>query len=78
MVVNVYFADEGNNRLRKIAVSTGVITTVSGTGSTSYSGDNGPASSAEIYNPLGIDIDTAGRVLFCLPFSLYPNFLIGF
>ena len=59
----MYVADEGNNRLRKVTISTGIITTVSGTVSTSYSGDNGPASSAEIYNPLGLDIDTAGAAL---------------
>ena len=36
---NVYFAEYNNNRVRKITVSTGIITTVVGTGSLSYGGD---------------------------------------
>ncbi|MFY9728903.1 MAG: hypothetical protein WAJ87_25615 [Bryobacteraceae bacterium] len=47
---NVYIADAGNARIRK--VSAGIITTVAGTGSNSFSGDNGPATSAQL-NPIG-------------------------
>ena len=38
---NVYFAEYGNNRVRKITISTGIITTVVGTGSFGYGGDGG-------------------------------------
>jgi uncharacterized protein (TIGR03437 family) len=41
---DLYIADAGNNRVRK--VSGGVITTVAGGGATGFSGDNGPATSA--------------------------------
>ena len=60
---NVYIADTYNNRIRKMTVSNGMITLIAGTGSTSYSGDNGAATSANLYNPIGITLDTSGRIL---------------
>ena len=58
---NVYIADNGNNRIRKVTASTGIITTIAGTGTGSYSGDNGPATSAALYYPRGDVLDSAGR-----------------
>ena len=60
---NVYIADYGNNRIRKVTVSTGIITTIAGTGSYSYSGDNGAATSAALYYPYGVAVDSSGRIL---------------
>ena len=60
---NVYIADNGNNRIRKVTVSTGIISTIAGTGTSSYSGDNGAATSAALYMPCGIALDTSGRIL---------------
>jgi uncharacterized protein (TIGR03437 family) len=57
---NLFIADSGNQRVR--TVSNGVITTVAGTGTPGYSGDGGPATSAELYNPSGIAIDAAGKI----------------
>jgi sugar lactone lactonase YvrE len=57
---NIYIADSGNNRIRKI--SGGTITTVAGNGTAGYSGDNGPATSAELNNPTGIAVDAAGNL----------------
>ena len=57
---NVYIADAGNQRVRKVTISSGIITTLAGTGSGTYSGDNGPASSAAVYVPCGIRIDSSG------------------
>ncbi len=57
---NVYIADCGNHRIRKVTVSTGIITTIAGSSSIGYSGDNGPATSAEFYVPEGIALDTSG------------------
>ena len=60
MVGNVYIADFDNNRVRKLTVSTGIISLVAGTGSTTYSGDEGPATSAGLYKPAGVIVDSSG------------------
>jgi uncharacterized protein (TIGR03437 family) len=57
---NVYIADRANYRIRK--VSNGVITTIAGTGTQGYSGDNGPATSAQLWLPVGVAVDSAGSV----------------
>ncbi len=56
----MYISDKGNNCIRKVTVSTGIITTVAGTGASSYSGDGGQATSAGIYSPHAIALDSAG------------------
>ncbi len=63
-VGNVYFADCGNHRIRKVTVSTGIISTIAGTGTSSYSGDMGDATSAALYNPIGVALDSAGTQSF--------------
>lgn len=50
----LYIADRSNNRIRRVDMSTGVITTVVGSGGASYSGDAGQATSATINSPYGI------------------------
>ncbi len=57
---NVYIGDFGNHRIRKITVSTGVITTIAGTGTASFSGDGGLATSAELNSPAGVILDASG------------------
>ena len=57
---NIYIADMDNNRIRK--VSNGVITTMAGNGTQGFSGDNGPAISAELYRPEGIAVDATGNL----------------
>ncbi len=64
IVGNVYISDLINQVIRKVTASTGIITTVVGTGATSYSGDNGPATSAALNYPVGMVLDSSGRVLF--------------
>ncbi len=53
---NIYFADGGNSRIREINTA-GVINTVVGNGTGGYSGDNGPATAAEINDPQMITLD---------------------
>jgi trimeric autotransporter adhesin len=59
---NLFIADTGNHRIRK--VSRGVITTVAGNGTQGFSGDNGPALSAQLSFPRGIAVDSAGSLYF--------------
>ena len=54
---NIYIADAGNNRIRKINPA-GIITTIAGNGIAGYSGDGGPADSAELNYPFGVFVDT--------------------
>ena len=61
-VGNVYIADSDNHRIRKVTVSTGIITTIAGTGSYSFSGDNGAATSATLYHPHEAVVDASGRI----------------
>ena len=56
---NLYIADVGNDRIRKVD-SSGVITTVAGTGTFGFSGDGGPAVAARLWNPYGVALDGAG------------------
>ncbi len=58
---NLYIADNGNNRIRK--VSNGVITTVAGSsGTPGFGGDNGPATSATLSSPQGVAVDSSGNL----------------
>jgi len=59
---NLFIADQNNNVIRKIVIGTGVITTVAGKGSGAYSGDGGLATSAELFYPTGIAVDTSGNL----------------
>jgi uncharacterized protein (TIGR03437 family) len=59
---NLYIADTRNNVIRKVTASTGNITTVAGNNQYGYSGDGGPATSAELYNPEGVAVDAVGNI----------------
>ncbi len=56
----MYIAERDNNRIRKVTSSTGIITTIAGTGSYGFSGDNGAATSATLKYPVGVVVDTSG------------------
>jgi sugar lactone lactonase YvrE len=59
---NVFFTDQGNNRVREVVKATGAIITVAGTGSASYNGDNIPATSAMLNQPNGVAVDGSGNL----------------
>ena len=63
---NIYIADTGNNAIRMIAKSTGIIITIAGTGIRGYSGDGGLATSAMLHNPSSVAIDAlTGNIYTC-------------
>jgi sugar lactone lactonase YvrE len=58
---NIYFCDQGHNRIRKIDVA-GIISEVAGNGSLGFSGDHGPATAASFHNPAGLAMDATGNL----------------
>ncbi len=59
---NLFIADSGNQRVRRVDKATGVITTVAGNGTRGFSGDAGPATSAELNVPSAVSVDTSGNL----------------
>ena len=66
---DLYFADKTNHRIRKIDLTTGIITTFAGSGATgfgngSFSGDGGVATSATLSDPYDVEVDDSGNFLY--------------
>ncbi len=58
---NIYIADWGNNRVRKVDVN-GIISTFAGNGIAGFSGDGGAAAQAQLQAPAGVALDASGNV----------------
>jgi sugar lactone lactonase YvrE len=58
---DLYIADVDNSRIREVWPS-GVITTVAGNGTIGFGGDGGPATAAELNDPVGVAVDAAGNL----------------
>lgn len=58
---NIYIADRGNNVVRKVNTA-GIITTFAGNGTSGYSGDLGPAITAQLNKPYGVAADLDGNI----------------
>ena len=59
---NIYIADTGANVIRKLAPNSSTLTTVAGTGGAGFSGDGGPATSAQLNSPKGVAVDSSGNI----------------
>lgn len=59
---NFYIADAGNDVVRKVSVGTGIISTYAGTGTVSYTGDGGAATSATFNYPSGLAVDAQNNL----------------
>ncbi len=64
---NLYIADAGNCKIRKVDPTTNIITRIAGLATNSvscgYSGNGGPATSAKLYNPFGVALDNNGNLI---------------
>ena len=61
---NIYIGDINNNRIRKVNKSTGLITTIAGNGIAGFTGDGGPASSAQLSQPWSLIMDNEDNLYF--------------
>ncbi len=59
---NLYIADTGNHVIRRVAAATGLISTVAGSFSAGFSGDNGLATQAKLNSPTSVAVDGAGNL----------------
>jgi sugar lactone lactonase YvrE len=59
---DLYIADSGNNRVREVNASTGLIATITGTDSEQFAGDDGPANLASLYGPYALFFDESGNL----------------
>jgi len=59
---NILIVEGTGAKVRKVNVTTGIITTIAGTGINSFSGDGGPATNASLNHPFGVCIDTSGNI----------------
>ncbi|MER8226020.1 RICIN domain-containing protein [Streptomyces sp. NPDC094143] len=59
---DLYIADYGNHRVRKVTRADGKISTVAGTGVASFGGDGGLATAAQLNLPIGLVVDSAGNL----------------
>ncbi len=58
---SLFISDQGNHRIRKVSPD-GIIRTIAGTGGQGYSGDGGPATSAQLYSPGQVVVDKQGNL----------------
>lgn len=68
---NMYIADQGNARVRRVDNTTGIITTVAGNGVSGHTGDNGQATAAAIGNVYDVKCDLNGDIIFTEVFNHY-------
>ena len=59
---NIYISDLYSNIIRMVTKSTGIITTVAGTGLSGYSGDGGQVTEAQLRSPRGVAVDAYGNI----------------
>jgi sugar lactone lactonase YvrE len=66
---DLFIADFPNQRIRRVDGTTGIISTVAGNGTSGFSGDGGPAISAELFQPWGVALDAHGNLFIADEFN---------
>jgi hypothetical protein len=59
---NIFIADTNNSRIQEVLAATGAIETIAGNGTFGFSGDGGPATSAQLAEPKGVYVDSLGNL----------------
>jgi uncharacterized protein (TIGR03437 family) len=59
---NIFVADTNNHRIRRVDAASGIITTVAGSGTAGFAGDDGPAIAAQLFSPRGVAFDRSGNL----------------
>ena len=62
---HLYIVERDSHTVRRVDATTGIISTVAGTGEAGFSGDGGPATAARLRQPHSIAFDPEGRLLIC-------------
>ena len=74
----MYIAEQINNRIRKVTILTGIITTIAGSStSVGFSGDNGAATSAKLYYPKGVGLDSSGIQYYFLTLQIFVTLFLS-
>ena len=68
-VGNLFIADSGNHRIRRVDAGTNFISTVAGNGTRGEGGEGGPATSAELFIPADVAVDVSGNLFIARPFK---------
>ncbi|MFN0123741.1 MAG: HYR domain-containing protein [Blastocatellia bacterium] len=59
---NLYIADTGNHRVRRVDAGSGFMSTVTGNGAAGFAGDNGPAENGQVNTPADVSVDGRGNI----------------
>jgi len=73
---NVFISDTGNSRIREVTISNGLISTIAGT-TVGFSGDGGPAISAQLNRPSGLNFDASGNLFIADNFNFVIREISG-
>ena len=77
VIGNLYIADHDNNRIRKVVISTSIITTCAGKSTSGdFDGDGGAATSASLNGPYGVAVDSSGTCVLFRLFLIYSCFIV--